>query len=135
MPLIRTIRASGGPLPSTRAPVRLPRRRNCQLDAYTRTKLVELKTVAGWSYKQIHVEYPTIPIGTIKTTVARAKGRDQNETLPRSGRPRKLNEADIQKIDQIIDEDPHILIEDLLDGILNKVKRTSIWRLIYKQGR
>ena len=132
MPPIRTIRASGGSLPSTRAPVRPPRRRNCQLDAYTRTKLVELKTVAGWTYKQIHTKYPTIPIGTIKTTIARAKDRNQNKTLPRSGRPRKLNKADIQKIDQIIDKDPHILIEDLLNGISNKVKRTSIWRLMHE---
>lgn len=132
MPPIRT---PDNRLPATRAPIRPPRRRNCQLDAYTRTKLVELKTVACWSYSQIHAEYPTIPLGTIKTTIARAKNRIDNETSPRSGRPRKLDEYDKRKIDDLIDENPRVTYEDLLAGVDNKVKRSSIWRLLHETGR
>lgn len=86
------------PIRSARAPVAPPRRPRCQLDAYMRTKLVELKTVAGWTYEQIHKEYPSIPIGTIKTTVYRANKRVKNETSPRSGRPRKLDADDKTKL-------------------------------------
>lgn len=132
MPAIRSNQTS---LPSTRAPIRPPRRRNQELDPFTRTKLVELKTVAKWSYSQIHKEYPTIPISTIKSTCQNAAKRVDNHSLPRSGRPRKLNEDDIKKIDDMIDENPRILIEDLLEGVSNKVKRTSIWRLMHEQGR
>jgi hypothetical protein len=35
----------------------------------------------------------------------------------------------------MIEDNPRVLIEDLLDGVLNKVKRTSIWRLLHEQGR
>lgn len=129
------IRSNSTSLPSTRAPVRLPRRRNQELDPFTRTRLVELKTVAKWSYSQIHKEYPTIPISTIKSTCQNASKRVDNHTLSRSGRPRKLNEEDIEKIDDMIDQNPRVLIEDLLEGVSNKVKRTSIWRLMHEQGR
>lgn len=132
MPVIRT---SATRLPAARAPVRPPRRRNQELDAFTRTKLVELKTVAKWSYSQIHKEYPTIPISTIKYTCQTAAKRVDNHSLPRSGRPRKLDEDDIKKIDDMIEENPRVLIEDLLDGVSHKVKRMSIWRLLHEQGR
>ena len=123
------------PIRSARAPVAPPRRPRCQLDAYMRTKLVELKTVAGWTYKQIHEEYPSIPINTIKTTVSRAKQRINNETSSCSGRPRKLDEDDKSKLLNAIDTNPRITYDDLLATVDNKVKRTSIWRLLHEEGR
>lgn len=129
------IRSSQTRLPAARAPVRPPRRRKQELDPFTRTKLVELKTVAKWSYGRIHKEYPTIPLSTIKYTVLQASKRVDNHSLPRSGQPRKLNEEDIKKIDDMIEDNPRVLIEDLLEGVSNKVKRTSIWRLLHEQGR
>lgn len=131
MPPIRTARPPG----SARAPVRPPRRRNQELDPFTRTKLVELKTVACWTYKQIHAQYPTIPIATIKSTVARAAKRVDNQTVPRSGRPRKLDENDKEKLLHAIDENPRVTYEDLLSEVDNKVKRASIWRLLHEEGR
>jgi hypothetical protein len=95
------IRSNQTILPPTRALVRPPRRRNQELDPFTRTKLVELKTVAKWSYGRIHREYPTIPLSTIKSTILNASKRVDNHSLPRSGRPRKLDETDTKKIDDI----------------------------------
>jgi hypothetical protein len=87
---------------------------------------VELKAVAKWSYSQIHKEYPTIPISTIKSTCQNAAKRVDNHSLPRSRRPSKLNKNDIKKINDMIKENPRILIEDLLEEVSNKVKRTLI---------
>lgn len=58
-----------------------------------------------------------------------------NHSLPRSGRPRKLDEDDIRKIDEMIEQNPRVMIEDLLEGVSHKVKKTSIWRLMHEQGR
>jgi transposase len=123
------------PIRSARAPVRPPRRRNCELDAFTRTKLVELKTAAGWTYKQIHASYPSIPIPTIKYTVQQANKRIENQTSPRSGRPRKLNDDDKTKLLNAINEDPRITYEDLLPEVDNKVKKEAIRRLLVEEGR
>lgn len=35
----------------------------------------------------------------------------------------------------MIDENPRVTYEDLLAGVDNKVKRTSIWRLLHEEGR
>lgn len=125
------IRRDQAPHPATSA----PRRRNCQLDAFTRTKLVELKNIARFTYKQIHAEYPGIPIPTIKYTIQKANKRIKNETLPRSGRPRKLDEDDRQNLLDAIDINPRITYEDLLTTVDHKVKRNSIWRLLHEEGR
>jgi transposase len=123
------------PIRLARAPVAPRRRLNCQLDAYMRTKLVELRTVAGWTDEQIYKEYPCIPVSKIKTTVYRANKRVKNETLPRSRRPRKLTEDDKTKLLDAIDANPRITYDDLLTTIDNKVKRTSVWRLLHEEGR
>lgn len=96
------------PTRTARAPVRPPHRQKQELDAFTRTKLVELKKVAGWTYKQIHAEYPSIPIGTIVTTVNRESKRIDNQSMPRSGRPRKLDEADRERILTPIHDNPRV---------------------------
>ncbi|KAJ5899677.1 hypothetical protein N7495_004421 [Penicillium taxi] len=64
-------------------------RRKRELDPFMRTRICELKNTAKWSYSQIHEQYPDIPISTIKSTVRREKFRVNNQTAPRSGRPRK----------------------------------------------
>lgn len=110
------------------APVRPPRQRNQGLDPFTRTKLVELKNVAGWTYKQIHAEYPSVPISTIKATVQRANERVDNQSLPRSGRPRKLDDDDRKLLLEAIKENPRITYEDLLATVSHKVKKDSIRR-------
>jgi transposase len=96
---------------------------------------VELKDVAGWTFQQIADWYTDYSINTIKTSYYRSRTRSNNETSPRSGRPRKLNEADKTKLLEAIDENPRITYEDLLTTVDNKVKRHSIWRLLHEEGR
>lgn len=52
--------------------------------------------MACWTLEQIHAEYPTIPLSTIKTTVYREGKGIENETSPRPG-PRKLDIDDKTK--------------------------------------
>lgn len=66
------------PIRTARAPVRPPRRRNHELDAYTRTKLVELRKNGLLVLAQIYTQYPTILISIIKLTVYREAKRIKN---------------------------------------------------------
>ncbi|KAJ5670851.1 uncharacterized protein N7477_006214 [Penicillium maclennaniae] len=117
-----------------RAPVAAPRRPKCELDVWTRTKIVELKTVALWSYKQIQREYPSIPLSTIKYTVKKANERNMNISLPRSGRPKVLDEANRQKIIDKVHAEPRVQYADLLAEVSNKCKKDSIARLLSVEG-
>jgi transposase len=119
---------------SARAPVRPPRHRNQELDPYTRTRICELKNTAGWSYKQIQQEYPTIPKSTIQSTIRREAQRVDNHSIARSGRPRKLSEEDRDRILEAIHGNPRITREDLLATVDYKVKKDSIRRLLNVEG-
>lgn len=55
--------------------------------------------------------------------------------MPRSGRPRKLDDDDKAKPLNAIDKNPRASYEDLLSTIDYKVKRASIERLLAKEGR
>jgi transposase len=90
--------------------------------------------VAGWSYSQIHIAYPSIPVPTIKYTVQQANKRQNNLSLARSGRPRKLDEADRERILDVIHGNPRVTYEDLLAEVDHKVKKDSIRRLLTAEG-
>ncbi|KAJ5938323.1 hypothetical protein N7466_001457 [Penicillium verhagenii] len=111
------------------------RHRGCELAPYERTKLIELKSI-GWSYKEIHDRYPSIPISTIKSTWLRSnqKGPSQ-ETLPRSGPPKKLNEEDKENILQAIDDNPCVKYDELLATVDHKVCRDTMWRLLREENK
>ncbi|KAJ5318660.1 hypothetical protein N7476_005080 [Penicillium atrosanguineum] len=99
-----------------------------QLAPYERAKLVELKAI-GWSYKDIHERYSHIPIGTIKTTISRSRQRGPTEEiLPRSGRPKALNDEERTMLLDLIRDDPHIKYDDLLSRLDHKVSRQTLWR-------
>lgn len=101
-----------------------------QLASFERVRMVELKSV-GWSYREIHERYPYVPIGTIKTTIARSPKRGSTqETLHRSGGPQKLNENEKSLLFQAIEENPRIKYEGLLALVNYKVCRQTIWRLL-----
>lgn len=88
----------------TQSPNIAQRSRRCQLLPHERVRIVELKAI-GWSYTEIHERYPYIPIGTMKTTVARSPKRGPTqETLSRSGQPKKLTEHDRIKLLCAIEE-------------------------------
>jgi len=111
------------------------RSRRCQLAPYERVKLVELKAI-GWSYNEIHERYPHILVGTIKTTIARSRQRGPTqETLSRSGPPKKLDEEDKAKLLRAIEENPRIKYDSLLALIDFKVQRQTIWRLLREENK
>jgi transposase len=111
------------------------RSRRCQLAPYERVKLVELKAI-GWSYNEIHERYPHIPVGTIKTTIARSPQRGPTqETLSRSGPPKKLDEEDKAKLLRAIEENPRIKYDGLLALIDFRVQRQTIWRLLREENK
>ncbi|KAJ6095601.1 hypothetical protein N7486_006347 [Penicillium sp. IBT 16267x] len=64
-------------------------RKRKELDPYMRTRICELRNTAQWSYGRIHKAYPDIPLSTIKSTCRSQKKRVNNQSRPRSGRPRK----------------------------------------------
>jgi len=98
-----------------------------QLAPYERAKLVELKAI-GWSYKNIHKRYSHIPIGTIKTMISRSRQRGPaQETLPRSGRPKALNDEERTMLLDLIRDDPYIKYNDLLSRLNHKVSRQTLW--------
>lgn len=120
---------------SSQPPNVTQRSRRGQLAPHERVQIVELKAI-GWTYSEINKRYPDIPIGTIKTTIARAskRGSAQN-TLPRSGTPKKLDEADRLKLLQAISENPRVKSEALLALVNFKVCRTTVWRLLRSEKK
>jgi transposase len=88
--------------------------------------------VALWTYKQIHQQYPSIPISTIKSIVQRSNKCLENQSLPRSGRPRKLSEEERDRIWESIHGNPNTTYEDLLSKVDHKVAKRSIQRLLHE---
>ncbi|KAJ5261238.1 hypothetical protein N7478_011833 [Penicillium angulare] len=120
------------PQPPQTPPGRGPRK---QLDVHTRTQICTLKKIAGWSYSQIHAQFPHIPQSTIKTTVKREATRHNNQTSHRSGAPRKLHEEDTKKLLDALDENPRLTWDELIKVIDGKAGRHSIRRLLEIEGR
>lgn len=109
--------------------------RRRQLALYERIKLIELKSI-GWSYKEIHERYPSIPIGTIKTTIARSNQRGLTQvTRRRSGGPKKLNEEERTMLLNTIDQDPRIKYDHLLSRLDHSVSRQTLWRFFREQNK
>jgi len=106
------------------------RSRRSQLAQHERVRIVELKDI-GWSYQEIHERYPLIPIGTIKTTIARSLKRGETKaTLSRSGGPKKLDEEDRSRVIQAIQENPRVKYDGLLALLNYKVHRATIYRFL-----
>jgi hypothetical protein len=128
-----------GPIPTAPRPPTTPanvqpRRKNCELDVNLRTQITTLKEVAKWSYRQIHAKYPDLLLSTIKMTCLRSRIRHKEESCPRSGRLKILDEDDRQKILQKIHEDPRASHDNLLSEVSHKYKKDSIARLLTIEG-
>lgn len=71
--------------------------RSKELTPAIRERICELHAI-GWGYKRIHTRYPDIALSTIRYTVKKEKERRDGVSKPRSGRPKKLTEADKDRI-------------------------------------
>jgi hypothetical protein len=54
-----------------------------------RARICELHDI-GWGYKRIHTRYSQIPLSTIQYTIKKENQRNDQQSLPRSGRPKAL---------------------------------------------
>ncbi|OGE49971.1 hypothetical protein PENARI_c019G06796 [Penicillium arizonense] len=103
--------------------------RSKELTPAIRERICELHAI-GWGYKRIHGRYPYIPLSTIRYTVTKEKERRDGVSKPRSGRPKKLTEADKDRLLTAIHGDPKTTAQDLLTEVDHKVKYRSIQRLL-----
>ncbi|KAJ5512190.1 hypothetical protein N7463_001742 [Penicillium fimorum] len=71
--------------------------RSKDLTPAIRERICELHSI-GWGYKRIHTRYPAIPLSTIRYTVKKESERREGVSKPRSGRPKKLTEADKDRL-------------------------------------
>lgn len=101
-----------------------------ELTPALRERICELYAI-GWGYKRIHKRYPWISLSGIRYTIKRESERKSGVSKPRSGRPRKLDEADKQRLIDAITDDPKVTREDLLAEVSYKVKYTYIYLSIY----
>ncbi|OQE64569.1 hypothetical protein PENNAL_c0221G04517, partial [Penicillium nalgiovense] len=81
--------------------------RDKELVPAIRERICELHAI-GWGYRRIHKRYPDISLTTIRYTVNKESERRDGVSKPRSGRPKKLTEADKGIILNAIHEDPKI---------------------------
>ena len=103
--------------------------RSKELIPTLRARICELHDI-GWGYKRIHKRYPWIPLSTIAYTIKKEPERRDGVSKRRTGRPKKLTEADEARILEVIHEHPRVTQEDLLAEVDNRVKYCSIRRLL-----
>jgi transposase len=109
--------------------------RGPELSPTIRARICELESL-GWSYNKIHQKHPGVKLGTIKSTVRLEKFRQNNQSRPRSGAPRKVPEEDRDFIyDTITHSDPYIKHRDLLSSVDDKVKARSLRYLLRELGK
>lgn len=94
-----------------------------------RSRICELSKI-GWSASKIHQKYLTIPVSTIKSTIRRESIREDNKTLPRSGAPRKLTEEQRDHIYDLVQTNPQITLNELVEAVDGVVQKPSIQRLL-----
>lgn len=100
-----------------------------ELTPALRERICELSQAAGWGYKRIHKRYPWVSLSGIRYTIKKDRERLYGVTKPRSGRPKKLDEADKDRLVARIHDNPKILREDLLAEVLHKVKSLTFFEL------
>ncbi|KAJ5265420.1 hypothetical protein N7524_006438 [Penicillium chrysogenum] len=103
--------------------------RDKELTPAIRECICELHAI-GWGYRRIHTRYPDISLSTIRYTVKKESERRDGVSKPRSGRPKKLTEADKDLILNAVRENPKITAEELLAKVDHKVTYRSIARLL-----
>ncbi|CRG83991.1 Autophagy protein 16 [Talaromyces islandicus] len=103
----------------------MPRRR--ELTPQMRSRICELKSI-GLSYAQVHQRYPEIPLGTIRSTIRREKDRDDNKTVPRSGRPRKISEEELERLRGLLSSG--MTCKDLMKEIDADIHKRTLQRTL-----
>jgi transposase len=69
-----------------------------ELTPALRERICELYDAAKWGYKRIQKGCPLISVSTVRYTIKKDRERLGGVSKPRSGRPRKLDKADQEKL-------------------------------------
>ena len=94
-----------------------------------RSRICELRSI-GWGAKRIHTKHPNVPLGTIRYTIKKESERVDNQTLPRSGRPRQLTEEQKNLLYELSVTKPETKMRDMVAAVDGAVKERSIRRLL-----
>ncbi|KAJ5576435.1 hypothetical protein N7535_003361 [Penicillium sp. DV-2018c] len=87
-------------------------KRGPELDPITRAQICELHNTNGWGATTIHKKrFPEIPRSTIQYTLMQESKRQKQESLPRSGKPKKPAEGDRDR-DRICETNPTVRDEN-----------------------
>ena len=81
----------------------MPRRRK-ELTPDIRARICELNSI-GWKLTWIHKRYPHIPYTIIQSTIKQENTRKNQQTLPRSGRPKKISAEEQQHLLDLVEQD------------------------------
>lgn len=100
-----------------------------ELTPALRERICELHDAAGWGYKRIQKRYPFVSLSGIRYTIEKDRERIGGVTKARSGRPRKLDEADQEKLKRAITENPKITREDMLAKVSHKAKSPLFYKI------
>lgn len=103
--------------------------RGKELSPQIHSRICELKSI-GWSYGKIKERYPEIPLGTIRSTIRSEATRKDNESKPRSGRPKGLTDEQCNRLIQLASSNPQIKLSELVAAVDGAVQRRTIQRLL-----
>jgi len=105
-----------------------------ELTPQMRSRICELHSI-GWGYKRIHSKHPEVPISTIRDTIKMESRRQDNKSLPRSGRPHQLSEDQRDHVYELSLQNPNIKYADLIEEVDNAVQKRSLQYLLQEMGR
>lgn len=108
--------------------------RGHELTPQLRSRICELRT-QGFSHAKIKKAHPEIPLGTIKSTLRREAHRVDNQTNPRSGRPRAVTDETRDLINAVKKTNPNIKHRELLDLIGNVCKKRTLQMILREMGK
>ncbi|KAL2752517.1 hypothetical protein ACRALDRAFT_2112316 [Sodiomyces alcalophilus JCM 7366] len=109
-----------------------PKTTRQQHSPHKRTRIVALHE-AGLTYREIARREGVAP-GTVGGICKRYRDQESAKSLPRSGRPRILNERDIRHILRLLNEDPSISYEQLRRKANLECSSETIKRELVRQG-
>jgi transposase len=102
--------------------------RSKELTPTIRARICELHDI-GWGYKRIHTRYPQIPLSTIQYTIKKENQRNDQQSLPRSGRPKALTSEQQNYLLDLATKDPHIKMRELQIAVDTSPSKSTVRRL------
>jgi transposase len=105
----------------------MPRRRK-ELTPDIRARICELNSI-GWKLTWIHKRYPHIPYTIIQSTIKQENTRKNQQTLPRSGRPKKISAEEQQHLLDLVEQDQHIKMCELSEAVQSSPSVRTVQRL------